>query len=146
MNKDSLIFIVCTYSAMLLGVFFPAFGEPLRHLLPALLMVQLLLCFLVTASPGAPARSGGKAELASFLGVKMLLMPLLCWGVFALFMPDYTLSAILLSGVAIGVTAPFFGLLVRADISFIIAAVVSSSLLLPLTCPNWKYYLGLIHK
>ena len=39
MNKDSLVFIVCTYSGMLLGVLFPALGEPLRHLLPVMLML-----------------------------------------------------------------------------------------------------------
>ena len=65
----------------------------------------------------------------------MLFAPWLCWGIFALFMPDYALGAILLGGVSVGVTAPFLGQLSRANISFIIAAVVASSLLLPLTMP-----------
>jgi len=146
MNKDSLIFIVCTYSAMLLGVAFPPLGEPLRHLLPVMLMLQLLLCFLATAGPSASTRSSGKAELIFLLSVKMLLTPVLCWGIFTLFMPDYALGAILIGGVSVGVTAPFLGQLSRADISFIIAAVVSSALLLPLTMPalvvSYLYSIG----
>ncbi|MCL1916505.1 MAG: hypothetical protein FWG17_07370 [Desulfovibrionaceae bacterium] len=146
MNKDNLIFIICSYSSMLLGVLCPALGEPLRHLLPFMLMIQLLICFLVTAAPKAPVRNGGKNELAFFLGLKMLITPLLCWGIFALFLPRYALGAILLGGVSIGVTAPFFGQLSRADISFIIAAVVGSCLLLPLTMPvlvvSYLYSIG----
>jgi BASS family bile acid:Na+ symporter len=100
-----------------------------------MLLIQLLLCFLATAGPGAEPLRSGKAELASFLGIKMLLTPLLCWGIFALFMPRYALGAILIGGVSVGVTASFFGQLSRANISFIIAAVVASCLLLPLTMP-----------
>lgn len=138
MSKDSLIFMACTYGAMLLGVLLPAFGEPLRHLLPVMLMIQLLLCFLVTSTPNAPGAAAGTpnlSELMPFMGIKMILTPLICWGVFALILPRYALGAMLLGGVSVGVTAPFFGQLSKADIPFIIAAVVVSCLLLPLTMP-----------
>lgn len=150
MSKDSLIFMACTYGAMLLGVLLPAFGEPLRHLLPIMLMIQLLLCFLVTSTPGATGAAGASPDLsglAAFMGIKMLVTPLICWGVFALLLPRYALGAILLGGVSVGVTAPFFGQLSRAYIPFIIAAVVVSCLLLPLTMPAlvaaYLYVLGL---
>ncbi|MDR2801547.1 MAG: hypothetical protein LBB52_09855 [Desulfovibrio sp.] len=135
MNRDTVIFIVCSYSAMLLGVCLPQFGEPLRHLLTVMLMVQLLLCFLDTAAPGAAVNAANVAGLPCFLGIKMLLTPLICWGIFALLLPGYALGAILLGGVSIGVTAPFFGRLAQADTTFIIAGVVASCLILPLTMP-----------
>jgi BASS family bile acid:Na+ symporter len=135
MNRDTLIFLVCSYGAMLLGVCLPQFGEPLRHLLTVMLMIQLLLCFLDTTAPGAAAGAGGMAGLPRFLGIKMLLTPLVCWGIFAVLLPRYALGAILMGGVSIGVTAPFFGRLARADVTFIIAGVVASCLILPLTMP-----------
>jgi BASS family bile acid:Na+ symporter len=135
MNRDTLIFIVCSYGAMLAGVCLPWFGEPLRHLLTVMLMAQLLLCFLDTTAPGAAVSAAGIAGLPGFLGLKMLLTPLVCWGVFALVLPRYALGAILVGGVSIGVTAPFFGRLARADVTFIVAGVVASCLILPLTMP-----------
>jgi BASS family bile acid:Na+ symporter len=134
-NRDTLIFIVCSYGAMLLGICLPQFGEPLRHLLTMMLMVQLLLCFLDTGAPDAVASTADVAGLPAFLGIKMLLTPLICWGIFALILPRYALGAILMGGVSIGVTAPFFGRLARADVTFIIAGVVASCLILPLTMP-----------
>jgi BASS family bile acid:Na+ symporter len=135
MNRDTLIFIVCSYGSMLAGICLPQFGEPLRDLLTLMLMVQLLLCFLDTTTPGAAVRAADIAGLPRFLGIKMLLTPLVCWGVFALILPRYALGAILMGGVSIGVTAPFFGRLARADVTFIIAGVVASCLILPLTMP-----------
>jgi BASS family bile acid:Na+ symporter len=120
---------------MLAGVCLPQFGEPLRHLLTVMLMVQLLLCFLDTTAPGASVRAVDVAGLPGFLGIKMLLTPLACWGIFALVLPRYALGAILMGGVSIGVTAPFFGRLARADVTFIVAGVVASCLILPLTMP-----------
>jgi BASS family bile acid:Na+ symporter len=134
-NRDTLIFLAFSYSAMLLGVCLPQLGEPLQNLLPLMLTIQLLLCFLATSAPGVRVRLGDISGLPFFLGVKMFLVPLLCWGLFALLLPRYTLGAILMGGVSTGVTAPFFGQLSRADVTFIIAGVVASCLLLPLTMP-----------
>jgi BASS family bile acid:Na+ symporter len=135
MNKQTLIFMAFSYGAMVLGVCLPQFGEPLRHLLTLMLMLQLLLCFLTTMAPGVTANARGLTGLPRFMLIKMLLTPLICWGIFALFLPRYALGAILMGGVSIGVTAPFFGQLSRADVNFIIAGVVASCLLLPLTMP-----------
>jgi BASS family bile acid:Na+ symporter len=135
MNKDTLIFMTFSYSAMLLGVCLPQLGEPLQNLLPLMLGIQLLLCFLVTSAPGVRVRLSDISGLPVFMGIKMILTPLLCWGIFTLFLPRYALGALLMGGVSIGVTAPFFGQLSRADVTFIIAGVVASCLLLPLTMP-----------
>jgi BASS family bile acid:Na+ symporter len=146
MNKDTLIFMAFSYGAMVLGVCLPQFGEPLRHLLTLMLMLQLLLCFLATTAPDVTVNARGLTGLPRFMLIKMVLTPLICWGIFALLLPRYALGAILMGGVSVGVTAPFFGQLSRADVTFIVVSVVASCLLLPLTMPflvvSYLYFTG----
>jgi BASS family bile acid:Na+ symporter len=54
---------------------------------------------------------------------------------FRLIWPDYSLSALLLSGISTGVVAPFISNLLGANSPLVIVIVVASSLLVPFTLP-----------
>ncbi len=135
MSRGNLFFILITFAAMGVGVLAPGIGQPLRHLPTVSLIVQLLLSFLSTAAPGASFSSKSAAGLPRFLLIRMLVVPVLCCVLFAAFLPQYALGAMLLAGASVGVVAPFFTMQARGDVIFVVAAVIVSSLVLPLTMP-----------
>ncbi len=135
MSRDNLFFILITFAAMGAGVLVPGIGQPLRHLPTASLIVQLLLSFLSTSAPGTSFSAKSVAGLPRFLLIRMLIVPVLCCALFAAFLPQYALGAMLLAGASVGVVAPFFTMQARGDAIFAVAAVIVSSLVLPLTMP-----------
>ena len=135
MRRGNWQVILVTFAAMAVGVMVPGVGARLPHLATVCLMTQLLLAFLATGVPGAGFSRATFKGLPLFLAFSLLAAPATCGLIFWLFMPEFALGAILVSGSAVGVMSPFFGMLLRADNPFIIAAVIISSLLLPLTMP-----------
>lgn len=135
MRRGNWQVIFVTFAAMAVGVMVPGVGARLPHLATVCLMTQLLLAFLATGVPGAGFTRETFKGLPLFLAFSLLAAPAICGLIFWLFMPSFALGAILVSGSAVGVMSPFFGMLLRADNPFIIAAVIISSLLLPLTMP-----------
>jgi len=65
----------------------------------------------------------------------MILFPLGVALIFRLFWPEYSLSALLLSGISTGVVAPFISTLLQANTPLVLVIVVFSSLLVPFTLP-----------
>ena len=135
MRTRDIIFLAATFAGMAGGVFLPELGEPLRHLPAVFIISQILLCFLSGTDPATPFERESLRGLPRFLFLKMLAVPLICWGVFLPFFPEYALGALLLGGAAVGVLAPFFVYLLRADEVFSTASVIASSLLMPFTVP-----------
>ena len=135
MSRDNLAFIFITFAAMGAGVFFPGAGEPLRWLPTASLITQLLLAFLATAASSVGVSAGSAVGLPRFLLIRMLIVPVVIGALFTAVLPQYALGAMLLAGASVGVVAPFFTMQVGGDVRFATAAVVSSSLALPLTMP-----------
>lgn len=120
---------------MLLGAMVPDLGKKLSFIPAICMIIQLLLSFLTTTDPDTPLDTKIIKDNTKFLALKMFIIPLISWGVFKLFMPDYALGALLLSGAAVGVMAPVLTLMVAGDIIFCIGAVILSSLIMPFSLP-----------
>lgn len=136
MRTQDWIFLAVTFSTMLLGVLFPGLAKPLA-LVPRFTMMGLLFfCFLSIEPLDAwRGMKAAPAEVVSLAALKLLVLPLLCWALFRVIMPEYALGALLLGGASVGVIAPFFGLMLKADFVLLLVNVVLTSLLLPLTLP-----------
>jgi|GEM_PF-3504506 len=134
--KRNLIFLSLTVIASIAGVFLPGVAGPLWWTPTVSMLVQLLFCFLSTADPSTPLPSKALRSLPKFLAIKMILVPLVCWGVVRLVFPDYALGALLVAGASIGVMAPFFAYLCGAEPFFVIGGVICSSLVMPITIPS----------
>ncbi len=133
--KD-LILLIVIYASLLAGIVFPE-GSSVFQPIPLYSMMSLLfLSFLSikimdiwhTTSESAPT-------IAAFLVLRMLLLPVGFALLFRLIWPDYSLSALLLSGISTGVVAPFISNLLGANSPLVIVVVVVSSLLVPFTLP-----------
>ena len=135
MGLRDFILIFAGFGGMLAGALLPGLGEPLRHAPTACVVVLALLCFLSGLSPDKSVGATSLRGLPRFLFIKMLVLPLVCWGIFLPLFPQYALGALLLGGTAVGVLAPFFLFLLRGDEVFGTAAFIASSLLMPCTVP-----------
>lgn len=67
--------------------------------------------------------------------LKMMALPIIVYYIFELFLPEYALAALLLTGVSTGVVAPFIANLVNANSPLVLVLVVLTSPLLPFTLP-----------
>jgi BASS family bile acid:Na+ symporter len=133
--KD-LILLIIIYSSLLAGVLFPEACSVFQPL-PLYSMMSLLFLSFLSISIMDIWRVARKSVIivALFLVFRMLLLPVCFAFFFRLIWPDYSLSALLLSGISTGVVAPFISSLLGANSSLVLVVVVASSLLVPFTLP-----------
>ena len=133
---NDLILLVVIYSSLLAGILFPQVCSFFRPMPLYSMMSLLFLSFLSirVADIWALARKSA-IPVVSFLVLRMLLLPVCFAFFFRLIWPDYSLSALLLSGISTGVVAPFISNLLGANSPLVLVVVVSSSLLVPFTLP-----------
>ena len=143
MRKQDMILMVITFGSMTLGVFLPFIGEPLAWF-PRISMLCLLFVAFLSVDGREAWLNLVHYPLAVFLLVflKLVIMPIACWGVFQLVLPDYALGAALVGGAATAVAAPFFAFMLQADFILVMVALVATSLLLPLVMPLVIAFLG----
>jgi BASS family bile acid:Na+ symporter len=100
------------------------------------MMSLLFLSFLSINLSDISETLRSKALLMGvFLFIRMILLPAVIFFIFRALWPDYSLSALLLSGISTGVVAPFFSGLLQANTPVVLVMVVCSSLLVPFTLP-----------
>lgn len=136
LNFKDLLLLVASLLAIVVGIAWPAIGEPFQPYPVYSMMALLFFSFL-------PIRFGTilSSVRHSLFGVgycvavKLILLPLLAYFSFRYFFPKYALAALLLSGISAGVASPFFADLVQANISLVFGIVVLSSVLVPFTLP-----------
>ena len=133
--KD-LILLIVIYSSLLAGILFPEATSVFQPM-PLYSMMFLLFLSFLSVSITETWRITRKSSLiiASFLVFRMLLLPIGFAFFFRLIWPDYSLSALLLSGISTGVVAPFISNLLGANSPLVLVIVVASSLLVPFTLP-----------
>lgn len=136
MRGKDWVFLAATFGSMALGMLVPGLAEPLIAVPRVTMMGMLFLCFLSVELLGAwQGVRAAPFAVVTLAALKLLALPMLCWGVFRVIMPEYAFGALLLGGASLGVVAPFFGLLLKADVVLLLVNVVLTSLLLPLTLP-----------
>jgi len=136
MRLNDLILFAVVFGSMTWAIFYPTTGEPFHPLLLPLLMLLLFLSFmgidfraLMDTSRSALGRLGLLATM------KLVILPIVLYGIALLFMPDFALPVLLLTGISTGVVAPFMGTLVDADPTMIVRMVIVTSVLVPFTLP-----------
>ena len=143
MRTQDMILLVCSFSAMALGVFMPFIGAPLAWFPRVSMLCMLFICFL--GVDGLDAwQNLTHYPLLVFLLVflKLIVMPIVCWGIVYLVIPEYAISAALVGGAATAVAAPFFAFMVQADVVLVMVSLVTTSLLLPITLPLVLAFIG----
>jgi len=143
MRKQDTILLAGSFGAMAIGVFTPFLAEPLAWAPRFGMLCMLFISFL--------AVDGREAwlnlvhyPLAVFLIalLKLVVMPVVCWHVFQLVLPEYALGATLVAGAATAVAAPFFAFMVQADAILVLVSLVATSLLMPFVLPLVLAFLG----
>ncbi|MHC1727469.1 MAG: bile acid:sodium symporter family protein [Syntrophobacteraceae bacterium] len=133
--KDGLM-LLCVLCSISTGILLPGVGAPFQPYPMHSMMVLLFFSFLsVLPSAMIDSLKGSLLKVGQFVFIKMILFPLLVYGFFLLTFPRYAPAALLLSGISSGVAAPFFAILVNANMSIVFGMVFASSILVPFTLP-----------
>lgn len=145
MRKHDAIFVSFSVGSMILGVFMPFVADSMRWVPRVTMLTLLFVSFLsidgkdvwqnLRHFPGA---------VALLVVLKLIVMPIACWAVFSLVMPEFALAAALLGGSSVAVTAPFYAFLVQADFVLVLAGLVATSLLLPFVLPAMLSFLSFL--
>lgn len=134
-TKDLLLLTV-SFSAILAGVLLPDFGAYFQ-LYPLHCMMLLLYVSFLSIDIAEIWRillhSG--ARIVVLLILKMILLPTAVFFLFRLFLPEYALAVLLLSGISTAVMTPYFAQLLQANSALVFVMLVASSMLVPVTLP-----------
>jgi len=131
-----LFLVVTAFGGIVFGVMVPGWdkiGSPLvLYALMAILFLTFLdLDFKILFKLGRHQI----LEVAIWSAIKLMVLPILLWGLARLTVSEWALPALLLGGASAGVLAPFFASLLGSDVHRPIQIVVVTSLLIPLTLP-----------
>ena len=131
-----LVLLFVIYSSLVTGILFPKIGKPFQSF-PLYAMMSLLFLSFLSIKIGKIWTTVQRSALliGCFLFIRMILVPVGIALIFRAFWPDYSLSALLLSGISTGVVAPFISTLLHANTPLVLVVVVASSLLVPFTLP-----------
>ena len=133
---NDILLVIVVISSMVAAIIFPDFGSRFRVLPFYCLMIIFFLSYLSIdlASVRKALRDHG-LQLVVFTVTKLAILPAIVYFAFHLVAPDYALSALLLTGVSAGVTAPMISNMVRGNSALVLVGVVITSALAPLTLP-----------
>jgi BASS family bile acid:Na+ symporter len=133
---NDLILLLVVFSSMLAGILFPGFGSYFQPFPKYLLMILFFLSFLpIEIHEIRSVLKNSPLTIALFTVFKLLLLPLGVYFLFRTIAPAYAASALLLSAISTGVTAPFISNLVRGNSALVMVMVVVTSPLIPFTLP-----------
>jgi bile acid:Na+ symporter, BASS family len=136
MGRD-LLLIAVSLTGIVGGVALPETAAIFSPYILQYMMMILFLSFLRLNFSALLGLGGGPLfEVAVWSAWKLLVMPVILWGVCRLVLPGYSLAVLLLAGVSAGVTAPFFASLLGGNVERVLQVVVVTSLLVPLTLPS----------
>lgn len=133
---NDFILLMVVFSSMAAGILAP---EPCAVFQPYPLYLMMFLLFLSFLSIRVQAVLGTirdiKTTILWLCAAKLVLLPLILYLVCRALYPDYALAVLLLAGVSTGVVAPFMAGLLEADMPLVLAMVVLTSPLVPITLP-----------
>lgn len=133
--KD-LVLLGVIFSSLFVGIMAPGFSSRFQPFPIYCMMSLLLLSFLsIRVSAIWDILRSQALVICLFLVLRMIVLPIGVALLFRLIWPEYSLSALLLTGISTGVVAPFLSNLVQANSPLVLVVVVLSSLLVPFTLP-----------
>ena len=133
---NDLILVLVLAASILTGILFPdgvSFFQPYPIYCMMFFLFLSFLSIKIEHIWSTIRSSAGAIVLLTM--VKMVVLPIIVYYLFELFWPEYSLAALLLSGVSTGVVAPFIANLVNANSPLVLVLVVITSPLLPFTLP-----------
>ena len=134
-TKD-LLLIVVAMSSMGAAIIFPDFGSRFQAFPFYCLMVNFFLSYLsIDLASVWQAFAGNSRRILAFTAAKLAVFPVIIYYIFSLVAPDYALSALLLTGVSVGVISPMMSNMVRGNSALVLVVVVVTSALAPFTLP-----------
>jgi BASS family bile acid:Na+ symporter len=136
MNRNDFILLAVVFGSMTAAVCAPEYAAHFQPYLVYYMMSLLFISFLgldfsafVNVCPKDVFRLGGLAL------VKLILLPTALYFAASVFIPEFAVPVLLLSGISTGVVAPFVGMLLGADLAPILRMVVVTSLVVPFSLP-----------
>ncbi len=133
--KDFILLLVI-FSSMLAGILFPRSGTVFQPYLQQFLMVFVFLSFLpIRLDDIWTLLKDSPRMFSAFVVFKILILPLAIYALFLAVAPTYAASALLLSAISTGVTAPFISNLLGGNSALVMMMVVVTSPLIPFTLP-----------
>ena len=140
MPVRDLFMILSSFMAMIAGAFLPQLAEPLAFLPRICLMLLLYLGFLSVGTEALFAQARiMPGRILEFVVLRLAILPLFAFAVFQVLMPSFALGALLVAASCVGVVAPVFSNMVRANTPFILVSCLVTSLLLPASLPALLY-------
>jgi BASS family bile acid:Na+ symporter len=142
LKGSDLLLIAMALMGMVGGVALPgmagAFSPYVLYFMMALLFLSFLrIDFAALLSLGP----GPLFEVVAWSAWKLIILPVILWGLFRAVMPELRLAVLLLAGVSAGVTAPFFAGLLGANMERTLQVVIVTSLVVPVTLPTLTHML-----
>lgn len=134
-HSDVLLVIV-VISSMATAILFPDVGSRFRTLPFYSLLINFFLSYL-SIDLGSVWKTfrGNHARIFVFTVMKLAVLPVILYFIFYFIVPDYALSALLLTGISSGVVAPMISNMVRGNSALVLVVVVITSALVPFTLP-----------
>jgi BASS family bile acid:Na+ symporter len=142
MRGRDLLLIAVALAGIAGGVALPGMAGVFSPYVLYFMMAILFLSFLrIDFAVLLSLDAGTVLEVAAWSAWKLIILPVILWGLCRAIMPELSLAVLLLAGVSAGVTAPFFAGLLEASVERALQVVVVTSLLVPLTLPTLAYML-----
>ncbi len=136
MRSQDLILFTVVFASMAAAVVWPELGVPFQDYLLYLMMVLLFLSFLrIDFRALVEISKSSTSRLVLLVLVKLAVLPGLLYAVCALFLPDYAIPVLLLTGMSSGVVGPFIATLMAANVALVLRMVIVTSVLVPFTLP-----------
>jgi BASS family bile acid:Na+ symporter len=131
-----MVLLVVVFASMLGGVLCPGICRLFQTFPLYVMMFLLFLSFLSIELNSIWQVLRYQLPLIVWLSLlKLLIIPLLIYQIFALLFPSYAPAALLLGAVSTGVVAPFVSSWVGANTALVLVLVVITSLFVPVTMP-----------
>lgn len=133
--RDILLLVV-VFSSMAAGICCPAVFAFLQPFPLACLMILFFMSFLsIRLEEVLEALRRASLPLLSLVVLKMFVLPLILYALSLQVVPEYALSALLLTAVSTGVVAPFMSNLVGGNSARVLVVTVLTSMLVPFSLP-----------
>ncbi|MGC8602236.1 MAG: bile acid:sodium symporter family protein [Desulfomonilaceae bacterium] len=136
MRRNDVILLLVIFFSSLVAILSPDLCRPLQRY-PLYLMMLLMFLSFLRINFGSLFDTSAKSlkNLILLVLFKLAILPTILFWVTSLFLPDFAIPVLILSGISTGVVAPFIATLFDSDVASVLRMVVITSLLAPFSLP-----------